>query len=158
MKTVKTGRPQKAVEPKNVAKVVGRLGGIDKDLAEALGINRSALAKRDAELLDTLKQSKAAADAAVEKSLFQRAIGYSAPDTYFSTHQGVVTATPYTKHYPPSEVACIFWLKNRKPDQWREKSETQISGTLTGLGEDLVKAIQQRAAQKARAKANGSTR
>ncbi|HAP5800830.1 TPA: helix-turn-helix domain-containing protein, partial [Enterococcus faecalis] len=26
---------------------------------------------------------------------------------------------------------AIFWLKNRKPDEWRDKKETQVSGEMS---------------------------
>jgi hypothetical protein len=35
---------------------------------------------------------------------------------------------PYTEHCPPDTTACIFWLKNRRPDLWREKVLTEVSG------------------------------
>jgi len=35
-----------------------------------------------------------------------------------------------TKHYPPSEVACFFWLKNRKPDEWADKPEVGVTGEI----------------------------
>lgn len=151
------GRKQeKPIDQVNVARVIGALGGTDEQLAAALGISRQALHKRQGKnpaLVDTLKAAKAEADSRVERALYQRAIGYEAPDTHFSTYEGSVTETAFIKHYPPDPVSCIFWLKNRKPKEWREKTETELSGTVAGLPEDLVRAIQERAAQKA--KANG---
>lgn len=34
------------------------------------------------------------------------------------------------KTVPPDTTAAIFWLKNRKPDVWRDRKETQLSGSL----------------------------
>ncbi|GEO58693.1 hypothetical protein [Companilactobacillus bobalius] len=34
------------------------------------------------------------------------------------------------KEIPPDTTAAIFWLKNRKPDEWRDKHETELSGGL----------------------------
>lgn len=34
------------------------------------------------------------------------------------------------KDVPPDTTAAIFWLKNRKPDEWRDKHETELSGGL----------------------------
>ncbi|MGF2384042.1 helix-turn-helix domain-containing protein [Lentilactobacillus otakiensis] len=31
---------------------------------------------------------------------------------------------------PPDTTAAIFWLKNRKPNEWRDRKETQLSGSL----------------------------
>lgn len=32
-----------------------------------------------------------------------------------------VIRTPTMKYHPPDTTACIFWLKNRQPEQWRDK-------------------------------------
>lgn len=34
------------------------------------------------------------------------------------------------KEVPPDTTAAIFWLKNRKPEEWRDKHETELSGGL----------------------------
>jgi transposase-like protein len=33
-----------------------------------------------------------------------------------------------TKQVAPDTTAQIFWLKNRKPNEWRDKKETELSG------------------------------
>ena len=42
-------------------------------------------------------------------------------------------------------TAQIFWLKNRRPDKWKDKQDVQVSGELktekTKL-DDLIKQIQ----------------
>ena len=35
---------------------------------------------------------------------------------------------PYREHVTPDTTAAIFWLKNRKKDEWRDKSETTLKG------------------------------
>ena len=130
-----------------VAKVVGRLGGTTADLAEALAIHPRSLERRRGEICRTLKEAKADADAQVEKSLFQRATGYSHEDTYFSQYEGEVTATPYIKHYAPDVTACIFWLKNRKPAEWRERSDAQINITqIAGIPDQVLAGLRKLAA------------
>lgn len=37
-----------------------------------------------------------------------------------------------TKEVPPDVTAQIFWLKNRKPDEWREKQQNEITGAGGG--------------------------
>lgn len=32
------------------------------------------------------------------------------------------------REVPPDTTAAIFWLKNRKPDEWRDRKETELSG------------------------------
>lgn len=131
------GRPSKygIVDPAQVAKIVGELGGTDKELAAALGVSHQGLKdwkKQHADLLATLKKSKELADSQVEKSLFQRAIGYSHPDVHISTHEGRVIVTPTVKHYPPDTTACIYWTKNRRPDLWRDAQRHEHTGADGG--------------------------
>jgi len=103
-----------------------RLGATDKELAEFFGVTeRTINAWKGAHpaFLHALKEGKQLADAQVADKLFQRAIGYSHPDVHISNYQGLVTITPITKHYPPDPTSMIFWLKNRRPDLWRDKPE-----------------------------------
>jgi len=64
---------------------------------------------------------KAASDDKVERSLFARATGYSYEAVkIFHTKEGKTVKVPYTQHVPPDVTAQIYWLKNRRPDRWRD--------------------------------------
>lgn len=105
-----------------------RLGATDKELAEFFGVTErtiNAWKGSHPAFLHALKEGKQLADAQVADKLFQRAIGYSHPDVHISNYQGEVTITPITKHYPPDPTSMIFWLKNRRPDLWRDKPEPE---------------------------------
>ena len=68
-----------------------------------------------------LDAGKQAADDRVERSLYQRANGYSHPAVKtFMTRDGKTVEHKYTEHYPPDTTAAIFFLKNRRPDRWRD--------------------------------------
>jgi hypothetical protein len=59
-------------------------------------------------------------------SLYQRAIGYSYDaEKIFCDRNGEVTRVPYVEHVPPDVTACIFWLKNRKPADWRDAQQME---------------------------------
>jgi hypothetical protein len=59
--------------------------------------------------------------APVEQSLYQRAVGYSLnSEKIFCNKDGEVTRVPIVEHVPPDVTAQIFWLKNRKPSEWRD--------------------------------------
>ena len=34
------------------------------------------------------------------------------------------------KHYPPDTAACIFFLKNRQPDRWRDRKDVDVKGQI----------------------------
>jgi hypothetical protein len=80
------------------------------------------------QFLHALKGGKDSADDRVERSLYQRAVGYTYDAVHFSSFQGNVTETPYREHVAPDVVAQIFWLKNRRPDQWRDKQIQEVTG------------------------------
>jgi len=121
------GRPSRYKEEFNdQARKLCRLGATDKELAEFFGVAVSTLnlwKQKHPEFSESLKEGKQLADAEVADKLFQRATGYSHPDVHISNYQGEVTITPITKHYPPDPTSMIFWLKNRRPDLWRDKPE-----------------------------------
>jgi hypothetical protein len=134
------GRPS-AFRPEHVeqARKLAKLGAVDKEIADFFGVSEQTLNNwkvAHPEFLESLKEGKAAADAEVASKLFHRATGYEHPEVHVSNYQGAITLTPLVKHYPPDTTAAIFWLKNRRPDLWRDKVEQQttISADDTVLG------------------------
>lgn len=117
-------------------------GLTDEQIAHNMGIRRSTLyewRKKYAVLSDTLKKSKEVADRYVENALYKRAVGY---EEIIEKRQKVVRGIVVeenitTKQVPPDVTAMIFWLKNRKPDVWRDKTETAITET-NGVLESLM--------------------
>ena len=62
----------------------------------------------------------------VERSLYSRAVGYSFnSEKIFCNKDGEVTRVPIVEHVPPDVTAQIFWLKNRKPADWRDVQQMQ---------------------------------
>lgn len=141
----KEGRPSKYVPSVHdtTVEVLATLGATDCEIAKALGVSRSTLDRwknNHPEFQDTLKRAKAIADSQVEKALFQRAVGYSHPDVHVSNYQGKITLTKITKAYPPDTTAMIFWLKNRKPSEWRDRVDADVQ--VTGGGTTLESILQ----------------
>lgn len=66
---------------------------------------------------------RALADAEVADRLWRRAIGYSHAAVRIFSHQGKALEVAYTEHYPPDTAACLFWLKSRQPEKWRDNIE-----------------------------------
>jgi transcriptional regulator with XRE-family HTH domain len=116
-------------------KALTKQGLTDEQLAEFFGVHKDTIQnwkKQFPLFFDSLKTGKAIADTKVEAALYQRAIGYSTPDVHISCYEGAITVTPIIKHYPPDTTAQIFWLKNRKPKQWRDKQDIEHSGEING--------------------------
>jgi hypothetical protein len=114
------------------ASVACKLGATDQDLADLFEVSRSTLNLwkiEHTEFSDALKQDKSVADSRVERSLFQRAVGYSHEEDDIRVVEGQIVVTPTIKHYPPDTTACIFWLKNRMSEQYRANPEDSGSGS-----------------------------
>lgn len=110
------------------------LGATDSDLADFFGVTTRTIYRWLSEFPDfcqAIKTAKAEADIRVERSLYHRASGYSVEATKIFMPAGATEPVyaKYIEHYPPDTVACIFWLKNRKPDQWREKGPADGEGS-----------------------------
>ena len=100
-------------------------GLIDTQIAENMGIAPSTLyewKKKYSELSDALKDGKEVADAQVFNALHQSAIGFHYLEEVVTNTGEVVTVKKYSK---PNVTAQIYWLKNRVPDDWRDKQEIE---------------------------------
>ena len=117
-------------------------GLTDKEIAEKLGIAKSTLNNWKNEhptFLDSLKAGKEPIDAKVQNSLYQRAIGYSYKEKKVvveldsNGNQKPARIETTEKIVPPDTTAQIFWLKNRRPDLWRDKQEVELSNPFLEL-------------------------
>ena len=108
------------------ARKICALGATDADLAEIFDVSRSTInlwKLENPEFSDALKLGKERPDERVKQSLFHRAVGYSHPEDDIRVIDGQIVITPTIKHYPPDTTACIFWLKNRLPEEFRASPE-----------------------------------
>ena len=87
---------------------------------------------------ESIKKGKAVADAEVSDRLYQRAMGFVAPDIDIRVIENRIVETPLEKYYPPDTTAAIFWLKNRQKDKWRDKQEVEHTGEV-----NLIQRIQE---------------
>ncbi len=137
------GRPSK-YRPEFVeqAKKLCRLGATDLEIADFFGITVRTLfnwKNEHDDFFHALNESKTIPDERVERSLFHRAIGYEHDEVDIRVIDHQIVKTPIRKYYPPDTTACIFWLKNRRPDLWRDKREE--APPTEGNSDDLLKAI-----------------
>lgn len=122
-----------------------RDGLTEEQIAHNMGISRSTLSewkKKHSDISDTLKRGKEVIDRQVENSLLKRALGYRYKETTRELitnketgHSELVVTKVVEKEVVPDTTAQIFWLKNRKPEDWRDKrvvddSSTEKSGEL----------------------------
>lgn len=138
------GRPSKYTDDiLEQAYKLALLGATDKQLADFFHISTVTLDNwktSKPEFLCALKEGKDKADAEVADSLYNRAIGYQYIEQEpiklrkgKDEHGGIieeVQIVEVTKVMPPDTTACIFWLKNRQKEQWRDKQDVEHSGNV----------------------------
>lgn len=117
------GRPSKfKQEFVAQAQKLAALGATDREMADFFEVTEQTLNNwklSHPEFFEALKQAKVTADDRVEQSLYRRALGYSFDSEKIFHFRGHITRAGCIEHVPPDVTACIFWLKNRRPDAWR---------------------------------------
>lgn len=133
------GKYEEWLRPDNLLRIEGwaRDGLTDEQIAKNIGISKDTFYKwksRFADFSDSLKKTKDVVDREVENALLKSAKGYDVEETVeelrFNKKTGEyeLRVTKRTKrHIPPSQVAQIFWLKNRKAKEWREHQEVEVN-------------------------------
>ena len=117
----------------------------DEQIAGNMGINVRTLynwKRKSIRIFQSLKVNKELADIEVENALRKKALGFRETEQTVSMRKTVeyengkrvreVTepvVMESERYYPPDTTAQIFWLKNRKPEQWRDKQEQKVDVT-----------------------------
>lgn len=106
---------------------MAREGLTQQQIANNLGISIDTLIenkKKYSEFNDALKKGKEVVDIEVENALLKKALGYTIMlRKQKVTKDGDVVDIEEEVHIPPDTTAQIFWLKNRRKQQWRDKIE-----------------------------------
>lgn len=108
-----------------------RDGDTEKMIAEKLGVGTSTITRWKQDypaFLEALKKGKEVIDREVENALLKNALGYEYEEQTVTNKGDVVTIRKY-QH--PNTTAIIYWLKNRKPKEWRDKHEVDVNQTAT---------------------------
>ena len=126
------GKYQRWLTKDGLIKIQGwaRDGLVDEQIAENMGIGYSTLQtwkNKYQDIQSALKKGKDVVDREVENALFKRAMGYKYDEV---TYEGGEETRRVTKEVAPDTTAQIFWLKNRKPAEWRDKQNIDVGGAL----------------------------
>jgi hypothetical protein len=102
------------------------------EISELLDCNEQTLyvwAAKHKDFSQALKAGKDPADDRVERSLYHRATGYTRKKIVKKVDEnGVEQEHEVIEHVPPDVTACIFWLKNRRRQNWRDRPDDDGSG------------------------------
>ncbi len=118
------GRPT-IYKPENaeIARHTCMLGATNEALAGRFEVCRRTIDNWIAtipEFSNAVRYGREVADEAVISALFARATGMEQKMTKVFCHRGQPVTANYTVQLPPDVRACFFWLRNRRPWQWRE--------------------------------------
>ncbi|PFL01173.1 transposase [Priestia megaterium] len=117
-----------------------RNGLTDEQIAHNVGVSRSTLndwKKKYPDISDALKKGKEVVDLQVENALLKRALGYEYEEVTQESQWNeknnkyeLVITKCVKKRQAPDTTAQIFWLKNRRPDKWRDKQDVEHTGDM----------------------------
>lgn len=131
-KAGRRGKYEEWLTKEGLLKIEGwaRDGLTDEQISQNMGISRSTLNEwknKYQDISDTLKKGKEVVDLQVENALLKRALGYSYEEVTFEYGEEVKRVR---KEVVPDTTAQIFWLKNRRPDKWRDKQDIEHTGNM----------------------------
>ena len=108
-----------------------REGLTDEQISRNIGIAIRTFyewQERYPQFRQAIKKGKAPVDIQVENALLKRALGYEYEETITEIEQieegkQKTHVRRIKKQMPPDVGAIVFWLKNRRPNKWRDKIE-----------------------------------
>lgn len=160
MEEMAKSKAEKWLEPDGLLRIEGwaRDGLTEEQIAKNMGVSRSTLSDykvKYPDILSAIKNSKEVADREVENALFNKATGYTVKlkkpmkvrhveyDEASGRKVAEYDRIEYIEeevHVPADTTAQIFWLKNRKSNEWRDKVTVTDESSLEKLDE-LISSI-----------------
>ena len=160
MEEMAKSKAEKWLEPDGLLRIEGwaRDGLTEEQIAKNMGVSRSTLSDykvKYPDILRAIKNSKEVADREVENALFNKATGYTVklkkPMKVRHVEYDEVSGRKIAEyerieyieeevHVPADTTAQIFWLKNRKSNEWRDKVTVTDESSLEKLDE-LISSI-----------------
>ena len=160
MEEMAKSKAEKWLEPDGLLRIEGwaRDGLTEEQIAKNMGVSRSTLSDykvKYPDILRAIKNSKEVADREVENAIFNKATGYTVKlkkpmkvrhveyDEVSGRKVAEYERIEYIEeevHVPADTTAQIFWLKNRKPNEWRDKVTVTDESSLEKLDE-LISSI-----------------
>ena len=154
-------RPTEWLEPEKLTLLTAwaRDGLVDGQIAKNMGISEATLynyKNKYPEIRQALQKGKEIVDIEVENALFKKALGYNTTvqkafklkDIVYGENGKKISETERIEyateeiHIPADTTAQIFWLKNRKKQQWRDKVEYEANTDELNKVKELLEKIE----------------
>ena len=114
------------------------LGATNEELAAFFEVTRRTVDNwiaRHPDFAEAVRSGRVAADARVARCLYDRAVGWQHTVERTVMHCGKARTLKDVVRYPPDTQACIFWLRNRRPEMWRERVVRSIDDSIDLMAE-----------------------
>ena len=153
-------QPEDWIKPDNLTLLTAwaRDGLIDKEIAEKMNVSPPTLYKYKKmfpQIVEALRKGKELVDVEVENALYKKALGYNVPvqkafkvkDIVYNENGKKISETERIEyaeeeiHVPADTTAQIFWLKNRKRKEWRDKVEYETNNDELNKVKELLSKI-----------------
>jgi hypothetical protein len=116
----------------------------EEQIAISLGISYSTFQrkKKDTEEIDHhIKRGRAKGVGTITNKLFQRAQGFYIEEEKVFCHQGEIVTHTIKKYFAPDLGSMAFYLKNRDPDNWKERHHVESTHRHTGLDREVTETM-----------------
>ena len=143
------GKHEQWITEEGLLKIGGwaKDGLTDEQIAHNMGVSRITLynwKNKFVDIFNTLKDSKEVVDREVENALLKRALGYRYTEMTYEPQYDkesdsfvLKVSKQVIKEIVPDTTAQIFWLKNRKPAEWRDKRELNVDAIVKNKYEGM---------------------
>jgi transcriptional regulator with XRE-family HTH domain len=132
------GPPEKwRKENLSIIQTMVSMGMTQREIAEALQVRRETIwawQRKHPELTNALRAGAEIADARVEASIYERAVGYEYRTEKVFQYRGEPVRIETKAHVPADPQLAIFWLKNRQPERWKDRMEVQHAHLFNFVG------------------------
>lgn len=155
-----TLRPEEWLEPEKLTLLTAwaRDGLLDSQIAKNMGVSEGTLynyKKKYPAIKEAFRKGKEVVDIEVENALFKKALGYTVTvqkafklkDVIYGENGKKISEKERIEyaeeevHIPADTTAQIFWLKNRKRTQWRDKVEVETNADELNKVKELLSKI-----------------
>ena len=123
-----------------VAKQLCEAGATESEIADFFKVSARTIRNwkvRHVEFRAAIKVGKDAADDRVEYSMYNQAVGYDHDIEDVRIVGEKVLRYTVRQHIPPSFNAATFWLKNRRPDRWRDQRDLNMQAKVVNIDMSL---------------------
>lgn len=117
-----------------MARLMTEQGALKTEIADAIGVSYRTLRNwelQNKDLFHALNADEVVLTNNVERSVYQRATGYEFAAEKVFQYQGEIVRAATIEHCPPDIGAAKFWLTNRAPDRWQERTVRDVNATVT---------------------------